>query len=118
MSSAVTRNSSAEFGAGFSYDSSGKLNRVTGPGLPAYVAVYSFAADSDLVSQIAYKSDASTTLASARRTFESTSSFCGCVEAARFFSSFFLLRTLCCVLTYGDWTAAEPAESKKSACRT
>ncbi|MCK6486713.1 MAG: hypothetical protein L6R00_21615 [Phycisphaerae bacterium] len=72
MSSAVTRNSSADFDTDFGYDSSGRLNRVTGPGLPAYGAVYGFAADSDLVSQIAWKSDSSTTVASTIRSFEST----------------------------------------------
>ncbi|MCK6486472.1 MAG: hypothetical protein L6R00_20335, partial [Phycisphaerae bacterium] len=62
----------ADYESTYGYDSGGRLNRVTGPGLPAYGAVYSFAADSDLVSQIAYKSDASTTVASTIRGFEST----------------------------------------------
>ncbi|MCK6486707.1 MAG: hypothetical protein L6R00_21585, partial [Phycisphaerae bacterium] len=62
----------ADYESTYGYDSSGRLNRVTGPGLPAYGAVYGFAADSDLVSQIAYKSDASTTVASTIRGFEST----------------------------------------------
>ncbi|MCK6483573.1 MAG: hypothetical protein HUU22_14725 [Phycisphaerae bacterium] len=45
---------------------------MTGPGLPAYGAVYGFAADSDLVSQIAYKSDSSTTVASTIPSSDST----------------------------------------------
>ncbi|MCK6486615.1 MAG: hypothetical protein L6R00_21100 [Phycisphaerae bacterium] len=78
----------ADYDSSYGYDSSGRLNRVTGPGLPAYGAVYSFAADSDLVSQIAWKSDASTTVASTLRSFESTSDLGGCVKSARFVSSF------------------------------
>jgi hypothetical protein len=41
----------------------GRLARITGPGLPAYGAAYTYEADSDLVSDVDFMSDSSTTLA-------------------------------------------------------
>ena len=58
----------------YAYDSWGRLVRVTGPGLPAHRAVYSFVTDSgtgdplsDLIAEIAFMSDESTTVASTIR---------------------------------------------------
>ncbi len=108
----------ADFDTDFGYDSGGRLNRVTGPGLPAEGAVYSFAADSDIVSQIAWKSDSSTTVAITIRSFECTSGLGGGVKSPRFFQVFYFNRTLCCILTYAHLTTPEPLNPGKSACQT
>ena len=64
----------ADYAAGYDYDAQGRLNRVTGPGLPAHGAVYSFVTESgtgdplsDLIAGIAFMSDESTTVASTIR---------------------------------------------------
>jgi hypothetical protein len=60
----------ADYVAAWSYDAYGRLTRVTGPGLPAYGAEYTYAGDSNLVSEIAYKTGSSTTVGTVGRSFE------------------------------------------------
>jgi RHS repeat-associated protein len=52
---------------GYYYDDVGRLERITGPGLPTYGAVYSRLANSELVEYLRYQSTEATTLASVRR---------------------------------------------------
>ncbi|NLX23500.1 MAG: RHS repeat protein, partial [Phycisphaerae bacterium] len=59
----------------YHYDSLGRLERVTGPGLPAYGVQYTRLMESsnptsDMVESLAYKSDGSTTLASTTRGYQ------------------------------------------------
>lgn len=46
----TSQDADADYDSSHGYDSQGRLARVTGPGLPAYGAVYGFAAD--LLSQV------------------------------------------------------------------
>ncbi|MCK6486618.1 MAG: hypothetical protein L6R00_21115 [Phycisphaerae bacterium] len=73
----------AEYDGSYGYESTGRLAPATGPGTPAYGVVYSFATDSDLESQIACKSDASTTVASTIRSFENTRDLITSIENKR-----------------------------------
>ena len=66
---------------GYHYDATtGRLNRITGPGLPAYGAVYTPAGSTDMIEWLEYKSDANTTLASAQRHYESQRNLVDFVE--------------------------------------
>jgi RHS repeat-associated protein len=64
----------ADYATAWHYDDAtdhlGRLNRVTGPGLPAYGAVYAYERDSDLVAVTGFMADESTTRGTASRTFE------------------------------------------------
>ena len=59
-----------EYVTTWGYDDTGKLSRVTGPGLPAYGAMYTYEPNSDLVAVTDFLSDESTTRGTATRTFE------------------------------------------------
>lgn len=66
---------SPDYAVGYAYDSMGRLNKVTGPGLNAGGAVYSFLVDgsfpvSDMVGEIAFKDGTTNTIAKSTRTFE------------------------------------------------
>ncbi|MBN1513608.1 MAG: RHS repeat protein, partial [Phycisphaerae bacterium] len=68
-----------EYTAAYHYNSaSGRMDRITGPGLPAYGAVYGYLEDAsqnptaDLIHQIDFRSDASTTIARIERDYEDT----------------------------------------------
>ncbi|HPZ99420.1 MAG TPA: hypothetical protein PLT93_14895, partial [Phycisphaerae bacterium] len=60
----------ADYDVTYTYDAAGRIGRITGPGLPAYGVEYSRLTDSELIEYARYKSDASTTLATIRRTYE------------------------------------------------
>ena len=60
----------ADYDVTYHYDAAGRIARIVGPGLPAYGVEYSRLTDSDLVEYARYKSDASTTLATIRRSYE------------------------------------------------
>ncbi|MFO0838801.1 MAG: hypothetical protein U1D55_09760 [Phycisphaerae bacterium] len=55
---------SADYSLNYLYDAWSRLARVTGVGLPAYGAVYTYETGSDLVSRIDYNTSVSGTLAS------------------------------------------------------
>ena len=54
-------NPGADYETGYHYDGYGRLERVTGPGLPGYGAVYEYQPESDLVKKTSFKSDVTTT---------------------------------------------------------
>lgn len=54
----------------YRYDAAGRIERITGPGLPAYGVVYTRLQDSELVEYARYKSDASATMATVQRGYE------------------------------------------------
>ena len=69
-----------DYASEYSYDSVGWLNRVTGPGLPAHGAVYSFAADSNMVAGHTFNSDETTVLGEVVRTYEPQRNLIASVE--------------------------------------
>ncbi len=77
---------SADYTVGYAYDSSGRLNGVTGPGLTSGGVAYSFIVDgstpvSDMVGEIAFKdTGGTTTLAKTTRAFESNRDLIDAVE--------------------------------------
>jgi len=69
-----------DYDVDYYYDAKGRLGRIDGPGLPSYGAEYTFLTNSDMVEKTEFKSDASTVVASATRTFESTRDLLTAVE--------------------------------------
>src|SRR5436309_962140 len=60
----------SEYTVGYAYDAHGRLNNVTGPGLPAGGAAYSFLADSNQVETTSFMASGSTAVATATCSFE------------------------------------------------
>ena len=62
----------SEYDAAYLYDAaSGRLERVTGPGLPSYGVQYSYVNNSNLLYTTEFKSDAGTVVADSTRVYES-----------------------------------------------
>lgn len=69
-----------DYSVAYGYDTLGRLNAVTGPGLPAGGVAYTRLANSELIEYARYNADASTTLASWHRTYEPARDLLSSVE--------------------------------------
>jgi hypothetical protein len=69
-----------DYDVDYYYETTGRMSRITGPGLPAYGAVYNYLSRSDLLQRIDFKTSSSSTVATTTRSFESARDLLTSVE--------------------------------------